>query len=236
LSAFNRKSGFSRKARSFIQTLGAMILVMASCSPSLVYSPSLQVPEAPLSRGQFQAGGGIGMLAEARPNEINHKTSGGAEFFSWFAISRSVALQAKWWKDISDHNPANRNRNGVSLAAIVTVKSTASAGRLAVMPQAALLLDGGSAEGNGLACALIYWPPGIGSFHPYIALRPVFGMRNIYGSGEWGWGVIGNMGIAISLAKTFRVNMEAAGIRQVNKYDRRTDDIFAPGITVSAAF
>jgi hypothetical protein len=56
------------------------------------------------------------------------------------------------------------------------------------------------------------------------------------GQGEWGYGAIGNVGMVIEISKVFAVNLEVAGIVQVNRYDHVTHAIADPALSLSWRF
>ena len=225
----------------FYLFLMILIAFFFNCSPSLVYSPTVYPASKPLDKGNIQAGASFSMLAEARPDEIGHKTSEGGEAFLRVALSNSSTVQIKWWRDISDHNFQNNSRSGLSFSSIHKLVYQENSYYLAIMPQFALLFDNTDVEGGGGYFFLILSSAGKKLLNPYLAVTPLLGIRDIYpdeynNRKQWGWGAMGNLGVTAQLTKIIRLNIEVAGIYQINKFDRRTDSIFSPNIGLSAIF
>jgi len=57
----------------------SIIISTAGCPPSLVYSPSANLPPRPLKKGKVQFLGWIGMFPEARPHDVDSKTAIGGD-------------------------------------------------------------------------------------------------------------------------------------------------------------
>jgi len=218
-----------------------LCLLYFSCSPSLVYSPTVYPVSKPLNKGNIQTGASLTMLAEARPDEIGHKTSEGGEAFFRLALSNTSTIQIKWWRDISDHNFRDNSRSGISFSSIHKVIYHENSYYIGIMPQFALLFDNSNVEGGGGYFYFILSSSRNKLLNPYIAFSPLLGMRDIFSEEynnrkQWGWGLMGNLGLIARLTKIIRLNIEVAGLYQINKFDRKTDSIFSPNIGISAVF
>jgi len=100
----------------FLPILFFSLLVLSSCTNSLVYSPSIQLPVAPLSRdgGQVMLGGE--MLAETRPAVTSSSSVSGLNTLVRYAFSDKLMLQFKGWYALGE---SSSWRSGMSFSAIV---------------------------------------------------------------------------------------------------------------------
>jgi len=219
--------------------LGIVILLSAlacGCSPSLVYSPSMNLPARPLKGNQMQLLGGVGNLAETRPDktEDSSETAFGCEGALRIGLCEHFTLQFKGWKDLSDN--VRSQRYGTSFSVLVTLNNS-SKSRFTLIPTAALVFGGGDLEGGGggLFLSPAYNPWRDISF--YLAFGPAFGMRKLEQENkQWGWGLLANCGASFLVRDRLTVNVELAGVRQVNKYDDIKDFMICPSLNLGYIF
>ena len=199
----------------------AAALLFAGCTPSLVYSPSINLPPEPLNAKQVQVFGGVVEMPEARPQRAPEKTARGIEGTVRVGATDWLTLQAKAWKDISENFPGVE-RYGVSVSTIVAQTGDLGGFRVGVMPTGVFLSTGTDWLGGGGTLPLCVWLPDLSVLHPYAAIGPGFGYHDSKDD-KWGWLIIENWGCAALLAKHFTVNAELSLEQTFNRYDKRND-------------
>jgi len=215
----------------FIATSIISLLIVSGCTPSLVYSPSINLPPEPLNGGQFQITGGVGMLAEARPHRMDDEVASGQDLTLRYSPFDRFTLQIKGWKDIS--NNLGEQRSGLSYTNIILLNKINSKIRFGLVPTGAFLFVNNDLEGGGGAMQLAAWFPKYWLINPYVAFGAGFGIREITDTNnQWGWGYIGNVGLATLIRNHITLNMEISGIKQVNEWENITHYILAPSFNV----
>src|SRR3989337_4208604 len=102
-----------------------------SCVPSLVYSPSINLPPKPLGKDETQILGGVGYFPETRPDRVPSKMAFGGEATIRHAFSNSFSLQLEGWYDFS--NNVEDGRGGLSLASNIVFNDSSNY-RFGLMP------------------------------------------------------------------------------------------------------
>ena len=230
-----KQKSFFCLSKLFIFSLFIFIFIFTTgCPPSLVYSPSANLPPRPLKKGQVQILSGIGMFPEARPHEVDNKTAIGGEATFRFALSDYITLQAKGWLDFSDN--VDFSRYGFSISSIIMFNDDKSSYRIGIMPTGAFLFGSGL-EGGGGVLPICLWFPEYKSTNFYISLGPGFGLRNMSAdSNQWGWGILLNTGISILISNHLTLNFEVSGIVQKNEYENVSDFILSPSFNLGLLF
>jgi hypothetical protein len=209
-------------------------ILFCSCVPSLVYSPSLNLPAKPLIEDEVQILGGVGYLPETRPDRTDPKMIVGGEASLRYGISNSVTAQIKGWKDIS--YSISEVRYGFSISA-VTVLNDSSDFRFGIFPTAAIVLAENDIEGGGGTIPFCLW---YSKFYPlsfYSAFGPVIGIRDLTNNNnEWGWGLIFNIGASMTIEDHFTFNLELATIKQVSEYDGYKSYFLCPSLNIGYIF
>jgi hypothetical protein len=221
-------------SKLFILSLFIFIFIFSiGCPPSLVYSPSVNLPPRPLNKGQVQFLVGMGMFPEVRPHEVDNKTAIGGEATIRFALSDSFTLQAKGWLDFS--NNVDFSRYGFSISNIIMLNDDKSSLRIGIMPTGALLFGSGL-EGGGGVLPICLWLPGYKSANFYVSLGPGFGLRTTGDNSQWGWGILLNVGTSILISNHLTLNFEVSGILQKNEYENVSDFIISPSFNLGLLF
>jgi hypothetical protein len=227
-----KQKSFFCLSKLFIFFLFIFIFIFTiGCPPSLVYSPSANLPPKPLKKGQAQLLGGIGMFPEARPRGVDNKIAIGGEATFRFALSDHFALQAKGWIDFSDN--VDFSRYGLSVSSIIMFNDDESSYRIGIMPTGAFLFGSGL-EGGGGVLPICLWFPEYRDFNFYISLGPGFGLRSV--EDNWGWGILTNLGTSILISDHFTLNLEVSGIFQKNEYENVSDFILSPSFNLGILF
>jgi len=198
----------------------AVVLVAGGCTPSVVYSPSINLPPEPLRQKSIQAMGGIVEMPEARPQEAKASTARGAEFTVRIGATDWMTVQGKYWKDLSDNVRADRF--GISVATILAHPRDLGGFRLGLMPTAVFLGDENEWLGGGGLLPLCVWFPSWSVIHPYGAVGAGFGIRDDRNN-KWGWLTIENYGWTLFFFKHFTVNAELSAVQAHDRYDKRED-------------
>jgi len=209
----------------------ALCPLLFNCTPSLVYSPSVNLPAEPLKKRSVQVLGGIGFLPETREHDVGESVALGGELTFRFGISDYFTMQFKGWKDFSDN--LDESRSGFSYTNIVLLNDAQSKYKVGFLPTFAFLFDGNGLEGGGAATQFGIWLPNNGVLHPYVAIGPGVGIRNLEENPkEWGWGVLTNLGLALKISEHFNLNLEVAGIAQINEFEDKSNFVVAPSLNL----
>lgn len=220
------------------KTNGIIVLfafsILTGCVPSLVYSPSINLPPKPLEKEDVQVLGGVGYFPETQPDRVDSKMSFGGETTIRYAFSNSYSMQIKGWYDFS--NNGDESRWGLSLAGIV-VFNDSSKYRFGLIPIFAAAVADNSVEGGGCYIPVTLWINHLDPINFYAATGPVIGIRDISDdNNQWGWGLILNAGCCIFFSNNITLNLEFAFVKQVNEYKSKQDYFFSPSINVGYIF
>lgn len=222
----------------FVFALCVFIFIFTvGCPPSMVYSPSVNLPPRPLKSGQGQFLVGFGMFPEARPHEVGSNAAIGGEATLRFALSDYFSLQTKGWLDLSGN--VDFTRYGFSISSIIMFNSDRSSYRIGIMPTGALLLSssGFGLEGGGGVLPICLWFPNYKELSFYIALGPGFGTRDFpVEDNRWGWGILLSAGTSILISNHLTMNLEVSGIVQNNEYENLSDFIVSPSLNLGLLF
>ncbi|MGB5287421.1 MAG: hypothetical protein WBQ32_12305 [Ignavibacteriaceae bacterium] len=207
---------------------------LSGCVPSLVYSPSINLPPKPLQKEKAQILGGVGYFPETQPDRVSSKMAIGGETTIRYAFSNSYAMQIEGWYDFSSN--VEDGRWGLSIASIIVFNDSSNY-RFGLMPIFAAALADNSVEGGGCYIPATFWFNHIDPLNFYAAIGPVVGIRDISDEhNQWGWGIIINAGCGILFNDNITMNLEFACIKQVNEYRGRQDYFFSPSINIGYIF
>lgn len=222
------------KARIKLIVIFFILSTFFSCVPSLVYSPSINLPPKPLEKDETQILGGVGYFPETRPDRVTSKMAFGGEATIRHAFSNSFSLQLESWYDFS--NNVEDGRWGLSLASNIVFNDSSNF-RFGLMPIFAAAFADNSMEGGGCYFPITFWFNHFDPVNFYAAVGPMVGIRDITAeNNQWGWGIIMNAGCGILFENNITLNLEFAFIKQVNEYNSRTDYFFSPSINIGYIF
>ncbi len=207
----------------------AILITLAGCAGSLVYSPSLNLPGQPLKGGNVQLIGGITGLAETRPNAVQRDVRGGEEGLFRVGISDHVALQTKGWMEFLGENASARG--GLSFSSIIALDDSARKIRVGIMPSIGFVFDGYGWQGGGGTIPCVLWLPHTEVLHPIAAVGPVLGIRNP-DENQWGIGLIANGGLVLTLSPSIQMAGEAAWIYQANMLENVSNAMVVPSFSL----
>jgi len=207
---------------------------LSGCVPSLVYSPSINLPPKPLQEEEAQILAGVGYFPETQPDKVSSNMAFGGEATLRYAFSNSYTMQIESWVDFS--NNTYDSRWGLSLAGIIIFNDSSNF-RFGLMPIFAAALAGNSLEGGGSYLPVTFWFNYLDPINFYAAIGPVVGIRDITDdNNQWGWGIILNAGCGILFSNDVTVNLEFAVVNQVNEYKHIQDYFFAPSLNIGYIF
>lgn len=204
------------------------------CTGSLIYSPSANLSPQPLKKEQSQVLIGIAEFPETRPHLSVEKTAYGGELTYRYAICDHFTLQVKGWKDLEDESDDDRWGGSFSIIAMLNDSSDF---RFGLMPTGAFLFGNGEAGGGGGALPVCFWFTRYTPFNFYTSLAPAIGVRDMGAEKkQWGWGIIMNVGTAVSIKNRLTLNLEISGIKQINEYEDIEDNFVCPSFNVGYIF
>jgi hypothetical protein len=213
----------------------SLIVLIANCTPSLTYSPSIHPPAEPLKQGQINLVGGMGKLVEARPYMVKKPTAEGREVLLRYGVSDKFALQFKYWKDYSSN--LDKSRSGITYSNMILLNSRNAPVTLGLIPTGGFVFLEEDIEGGGAYFPLLLWYNRYRPVAFYLAGGLGVGIRNIADrSNQWGWGLLATLGISGRLEDRFDLTAELTRIKQVNEGMDRTDYIIAPSISIGLVF
>lgn len=190
-------------------------LVLAGCN-SVVYSPSIMAPAQPLQKEQ----GALGISADALPT-TGGSVQGGSNVMVRYAFSNRLTLQARSWATWNALQ--NLTISGASVEGFYMLNDTSASWRLGLIPRASVMLRGRSIDGRAASLSAIAWTPQVFFFKPYVALGGGIGdvvntsaTTEIGTQYDWGYAILGNLGVNVELSSAFSLNAELSGILQVN--------------------
>ncbi|HCY75757.1 MAG TPA: hypothetical protein DHV28_07530 [Ignavibacteriales bacterium] len=222
------------KTKHTLIFLTAIVLIINSCAPSLVYSPSINLPPKPLQKDEIQLLGGAGYLPETLPDRTAAKMAFGGEATIRYGFNNTISGQIKGWYDFS--NNVEQKRWGLSTASIITFNDSSDF-RFGVMPNLAMVLSDNSIEGGGGSLPFTFWLNKYNPFNIYFGFGPIVGFRDLTDeANQWGWGLILNTGISILLEERFTLNLEFSGIKQVNEYNGSNEYFLSPSLNIGYIF
>ena len=209
------------------------ILLLYGCSSSAVYSPTAMLPSAPLTKEEGQLTLGVEMMPEARPEAVSDYAVLGGTAGIRYAFSDRLTLGGRFWADLE----SSRTRGGFGGEAIIMLTGREGSLRFGLVPRIAWVFNGNTIDGGGVSIAVASWIPISDLLTPYVALGPGIGTHDMLDPFKaWGYGLIGNLGVAIRPIDQMQIALELAGVMQINVDESITSGVLAPGISTSWMF
>ena len=219
-------------------SLFILIIISSSCSKSLVYSPSINLPNKTLKAKEVDLMGGIELMPEARPESLGGRpTTIGMNGQIGFGFSNQINISLKGWVDIEGRE--NLTRSGYSLSGQYIIPKNLNS-RFILLPRVGIALYGRDVKGYGISSSLIYHEVFNNKISVYVGGGLIWGFRFLEKSTNedgdekvpMGLGIIGNSGVAFEITKGIRINFELSPILQLNTFDYNQQFIFSPQIGV----
>ena len=202
-----------------------VIIAIALCSSafqsctSLVYSPFLHLPAAPMQQGKVSISGD----GSALPYTDNSGAMSGVEGRIAYGVTDHFSLSGTAWVRTDHLRPFYLD--GTSLDGIITLSHPETTFRneryspetftrfdFAIVPRA-MTLYGGNELGLVGSVSAALWMPSFWVFRPYAATGAIAGRvvaTGQYGGAGYGYGMISNVGLTSTLNEHWSVNAELA--------------------------
>lgn len=215
-----------------------IVLLLASCSKSLVYSPSINLPNEPLKEKEIDFQGGAELLPEARPEELEgNQTTFGINGQLSYGFTDNFSLSFKGWADIEGRE--GWFRSGYSLNAQFSMPINENS-RFLIIPRIGMALHDDDISGYGIGTTVLYQQALSKNFSWYGGLGLIWGFHHLeYETNQnnerripMGFGIVGNLGIGWQLTKNIRLNFELSPIYQINGFDENEQMLLSPTIGV----
>lgn len=223
--------------------LFVLVVTMGSgCSRSVVYSPSINLPNKILAKNEIDVQAGIELLPEARPEVLmGNQTTLGINGQLSYGFGDKFNLSVKSWADIEGRE--NVVRSGFSLNAQF-IKNIDEQSRLILLPRFGIALNAADIVGYGLGSSVLYhrtlkeklsWYGGVGAAWGFRYLEKDLDAE-MNEELPMGLGLIGNLGIGWELATNFRLNAELNPIYQINTFENNSQFLVSPTIGLGYTF
>lgn len=218
------------------------ILLLGSCTKSMVYSPSLNLPNKPIREKEIDIQGGVELMPEARAENLGGSpTTFGVNGQIGYGFSDKFSLGVKGWIDAQGREGATRF--GVALHGQV-VRATGPTKRLVIMPRIGLALQGDQIAGYGLGASAVFQKEFSEQVAWHIGGGLAWGFRylneDINAAGEnkipMGFGLLGHLGLAWEFAPGLRLGVEATPLYQINTFDENQQFIVSPQLGLGYTF
>lgn len=229
------------KTRFWLQLL-VFAALLTSCSPSLTYSPSYNLSHGALEKDKVDLSGGIELLPETRPDEVNGvSTTLGYNFRVAYGFRENFNMNVKAWGDIQ--GPFNSGRGGYALSAQF-IKDLADNKRLLFIPRAGFATGGFNVGGYGIGFTTLRQHDLNSRFSWYTGGGLMWGFNeleaelNAFGRSEipMGYALKANLGLVYEIADHLRINAELNPIFQLNPFDEVNHFIIAPSLNLGYTF
>jgi len=218
------------------------IVLLWSCSKSVVYSPSLNLSNKPLKEKELDLQGGVELMPEARTENLGgSKTTFGVSGQIGYGFSDKFSLGVKGWIDAQGREDAARF--GVALQGVVA-HMTGPTKRLLLVPRIGLAFWGDQIAGYGLGASAVFqkelseitaWHFGAGLAWGFRYLN-----EDTNAAGEnkipMGFGLLGHIGFAWEFAPGLRLSADATPLYQINTFDKNQQFMVSPQLGLGYTF
>ncbi len=215
---------------------------LTNCSSSLVYSPSLNLPQQPLAEKEVDLNAGVEMLPETRPDftSSKDKSTFGLNGHIGYGFTNKFNMYAKGWITKNDNNSY---RSGFSMNGTFNFKIDDNS-RYMLLPRIGILLDNQNISGYGASCLLIYQSKIIENLSFNSGGGVIWGYKNLFETtnsiGErkisMGFAIQGNAGVIYQISENIRCNLEINPLYQINTFDNKQNFVISPNISLGYTF
>jgi len=219
-----------------------VILLLSSCSKSLVYSPSINLPNEILEEGDIDLSGGVELMPETRPEALGDSpTTIGLVGQIKYGISDDIHFLMKGWIDIQGREEPTRS--GFAFGGQFIMKRNVTS-RFIFLPRLGGAMKGDDMDGLGINLSVIYHEELSDKLSFYIGGGLLWGAHSsdkiLTSEGEerlpMGYGFINHTGVAYEIVKGLRVNFELTPIFQINTFDKNQQMLLSPQIGIGYTF
>lgn len=212
-----------------------LVLLFSSCAQSLVYSPAVSILDTELKEKQVQFSGGVSLLPETRPEELN-TTALGAQFKLGYCFTNKFNLQLSAWTDVTDKYEYFRGGYSIQSRINVFNKNKSS---FEIIPRVGILFDATEIAGYGFAVDGIFLRTLNDKSYCYFGLGPIIGtyqfnqiQRGFEMAYPYGYGLIGHAAFGYKISPKLRLLLEVNPVYQNNKYDNSQYIMVSPSFTL----
>ncbi len=212
--------------------------MLASCSKSMVYSPSINLPNEILKEEEFDFQAGFEAMPEARPEKLKgSQTTIGLNGQIGYGINDKFNMSAKVWLELKQREGSVRSGLSLNWQFISVLDENK---RIIILPRIGISESGFFDFGYGIGSSAIYHHSLNGKIGYYAGIGGVWGFLHLHkdlnDNGEkkipMGFGVLGNIGLSWEMIYGIRLNFEINPIYQINTFDEIEQVIFSPQIGV----
>ena len=219
-----------------IITILLLISFLNSCSKSLVYSPSVNLPHQLLKKDQLDIGGGIELLPETRPERLSGESvTFGMNGQIAYGFSDRMNLTLKGWLDLQGRESSLRS--GLSLHAQF-IKKKSGKRHWVLLPRAGFAMSNDNIRGYGLSLALLHHEELNENLGYYFGTGLAWGARylskdlndKMESKLPMGFGGMMHAGFSWAVTKKMRLNVELSPIFQIQTFDKNQLLMFSPQV------
>lgn len=205
---------------------------LVSCSRSLVYSPSVNLPVRPLKEKEIDLHGSVELMPETRPENIGgNKTTFGASGQIAYGFSDKFNLGVKGWADMQGRE--NYFRSGYALTAQI-IRPRGERSRMIYVPRTGMVLNGRYIAGYGFSLSALYQREIFENLSYTFGAGVLWGFNTISEeeSDKIGYGLLCTASLGWNFIDNLRLGIELTPLYQVNLYDNEQHFIFSPQIGI----
>lgn len=214
------------------------LIVLASCTRSLVYSPSLNLPAKVIKEKEIDLQGGLELLPEMRRDENSgQKAVMGGVLHIGYGFSDNFNLTAKGCADLQDKENVLRSAYTLTAQFIMPISSDE---RVILMPRAGLALGGSDIDGQGVGFSTVYHKAFTPNLAGYAGAGLLWGFRSLEEQLNeqnemklpMGFGFMATVGFSWEFTPGVRFNVETSPIYQSNTFDNTDYFLISPHIGI----
>jgi hypothetical protein len=205
------------------------IVLLSSCTSSLVYSPSVGVTNKKIEKGDINLQAAYELLPETRPDRVEDNFSNGLNLGLSYGLTENTSLKLRGWNDMVKYPKNFRHGYSAGLMFDYTEKGS---GWL-FYPRVGILFDDNTVDGGGISFNSLYKMQVNKTLSLYGGVGLVLGWRDISNEvekKEYGYGLLFNIGSSFDIYKGLGINFELNPVYQLNMYDEVNHFLVAPSI------
>lgn len=209
------------------------IVLLTSCTSSLVYSPSVGVTNNKIEKGDVNLQAAFELLPETIPKEIEDNYSKGMNLGFAYGINDKISLKLRAWSDLKTYTDTFSEAFRHGYSAGLMFDFTDDKGGWIFYPRVGILFDDNSVDGGGISFNSLYKMQVNKTLSLYGGVGLVLGWRDISSEvekKEYGYGLLFNIGSSFDIYKGLGINFELNPVYQLNMYDEVNHFLVAPSI------
>lgn len=217
-------------------------LFLTNCSSSLVYSPSMNLPQRPLAEKEVDLNGGVELFPETRPESIESKEKNAFGFNGQlgYGFTNDFSMYAKGWLTYEN---VGYNRTGFALSGVINFPINENS-RYMIIPRVGMALERNEINGFGASTMFVYQSNISEKFSFTSGGGLSWGYNDLYKKSTdnfelkfpFGYGLQGNVGLTYQIFENLRCNLEVNPLYQINTFDSKQNFVVAPNISLGYTF